>query len=130
MQRESIPNRLIGGHKFFERLEVKDILAYLQLVENPSFEPAILRVLNVPKRGIGEKVSRAVQSVGVHSWASQSVQSLLAEAKAKKMSLMEFAEHIVDTSHKNKHRQKLEPFVRAIRRLRARSHGVSRRVPF
>ena len=37
LQKDSIPNRIIGGHKFFERMEIKDILAYLQLAENPGF---------------------------------------------------------------------------------------------
>ncbi len=37
MQKESIPNKVVGGHKFFERMEVKDLLAYLQLVDNPNF---------------------------------------------------------------------------------------------
>lgn len=56
LQKEGIPCRILGGHKFFERLEVKDILAYLQLLDNPAFVPALLRVINVPGRGIGEKV--------------------------------------------------------------------------
>jgi DNA helicase-2/ATP-dependent DNA helicase PcrA len=37
LQKDSIPNKIVGGHKFFERLEVKDLLAYLQLTENPGF---------------------------------------------------------------------------------------------
>jgi superfamily I DNA/RNA helicase len=37
LQKESIPNKVVGGHKFFERLEVKDLLAYMQLVDNPNF---------------------------------------------------------------------------------------------
>jgi len=37
LQKESIPNRIVGGHKFFERMEIKDLLAYLQLAENPDF---------------------------------------------------------------------------------------------
>lgn len=56
LQRESIPNRVLSGVKFFERIEIKDLLAYLQLVDNPDYEPAFLRVINVPKRQIGEKV--------------------------------------------------------------------------
>jgi superfamily I DNA/RNA helicase len=34
LQKDSIPNRIVGGHKFFERMEIKDLLAYLQLAEN------------------------------------------------------------------------------------------------
>lgn len=56
LQKEGIPCRILGGHRFFERLEVKDVLAYLQLLDNPAFVPALLRVINVPGRGIGEKV--------------------------------------------------------------------------
>jgi DNA helicase-2/ATP-dependent DNA helicase PcrA len=37
LQRAGIPSRVIGGHKFFERMEVKDVLAYLQLADNPNF---------------------------------------------------------------------------------------------
>lgn len=37
LQKEGIPSRIIGGHKFFERMEIKDLLAYLQLADNPHF---------------------------------------------------------------------------------------------
>lgn len=37
LQKDSIPNRIVGGHKFFERMEIKDMLAYLQLAETPGF---------------------------------------------------------------------------------------------
>jgi DNA helicase-2/ATP-dependent DNA helicase PcrA len=37
LQKDSVPNRIVGGHKFFERMEIKDLLAYLQLAENPNF---------------------------------------------------------------------------------------------
>lgn len=48
------PYKLIGGNKFFERKEVKDFLAYLKFVANPSDSESILRVINVPKRNIGD----------------------------------------------------------------------------
>lgn len=56
LQQESVPSRVLGGHKFFERAEVKDVLVYLQLADNPAFTPAFVRVVNVPRRGVGEKV--------------------------------------------------------------------------
>lgn len=43
LQKDSVPNRIVGGHKFFERLEIKDMLAYLQLAENPGFTVCLQR---------------------------------------------------------------------------------------
>ena len=48
------PFKIIGGNKFFERKEVKDFLAYLKFIANPNDSESILRVINVPRRGIGE----------------------------------------------------------------------------
>jgi DNA helicase-2/ATP-dependent DNA helicase PcrA len=49
-----IPYRLVGAVSFYERREVKDLLAYLRLLVNPADDEAFLRVVNVPRRGIGE----------------------------------------------------------------------------
>jgi len=49
-----IPYRLIGAISFYERREVKDLLAYLRLIANPADDEAFLRVVNVPRRGIGD----------------------------------------------------------------------------
>ena len=49
-----IPYRLIGAISFYERREVKDVLAYLRLLANPADDEALLRVVNVPRRGIGD----------------------------------------------------------------------------
>ncbi len=52
--RHDIPYRVIGGTRFYDRREVKDLLAYLRLLENPDDEVSARRIANVPKRGLGE----------------------------------------------------------------------------
>jgi DNA helicase-2/ATP-dependent DNA helicase PcrA len=52
--RGGIPYRVVGGTRFYDRREVKDALAYVKVVVNPSDEVSVKRVLNVPKRGIGD----------------------------------------------------------------------------
>lgn len=58
--RSGIPYRVIGGTRFYERREVKDLLAYLHAVVNPDDTVSIRRVLNMPKRGLGDKAEEAV----------------------------------------------------------------------
>ncbi len=50
-----IPYKVFGGFKFFERKEIKDVLAYMRLISNPFDDEAFTRIINVPKRGIGGK---------------------------------------------------------------------------
>ncbi len=50
-----VPYQIIGGMKFFERAEIKDMLSYLRLIANPASDTDFLRVVNVPARGIGQK---------------------------------------------------------------------------
>ncbi len=50
-----IPYKVFGGFKFFERKEIKDLIAYFRILVNPLDNDAILRVINIPKRGIGER---------------------------------------------------------------------------
>tara|TARA_B100000029_G_scaffold165536_1_gene161699 strand:- start:24392 stop:26710 length:2319 start_codon:yes stop_codon:yes gene_type:complete len=53
--RQGIPYRLVGGVKFYDRKEVKDILSFLKLIDNPAADAALERVINVPARGISAK---------------------------------------------------------------------------
>ena len=72
-----IPYRLVGAVSFYERREVKDVLAYLRLIANPADDQAFLRVVNVPRRGIGDaSVAQLVRA------ATQWRQSLFETARA------------------------------------------------
>ena len=54
LRRENIPYKIIGGLKFYERKEIKDIIAYLRLIQNSSDNLSLRRIINEPKRGIGK----------------------------------------------------------------------------
>jgi DNA helicase II / ATP-dependent DNA helicase PcrA len=58
--RVGLPYRVVGGIRFYERREVRDLLAYLRLIANPADEVSLRRVLNVPKRGIGDRAEEYV----------------------------------------------------------------------
>jgi len=60
--RVGLPYRVVGGVRFYERREVRDLLAYLRLIANPADEVSLRRVLNTPKRGIGERAEEYVAS--------------------------------------------------------------------
>ena len=68
-KRRGIPYRVYGGMKFFDRAEVKDMLAYLSVIENPADDLRLTRIINTPARGIGaasvEKASRLAVEAGV-----------------------------------------------------------------
>ena len=54
LRREDIPYKIVGGLKFYERKEIKDIIAYLRLIQNTSDNLSLTRIINEPKRGIGK----------------------------------------------------------------------------
>ena len=54
LRREDIPYKIIGGLKFYDRKEIKDIVAYLRLIHNHSDNLSLIRIINAPKRGIGK----------------------------------------------------------------------------
>jgi len=70
--RSDIPYQIIGGLKFYDRKEIKDALAYLRLLTNPNDTVSLLRILNTPRRGIGQKtvdqLVNASQQLGVPLW--------------------------------------------------------------
>lgn len=74
--RAQMPYKLVGGLRFYSRKEVKDVLAYLRVIQNPADEFSLFRIINVPKRGIGAKTWE-----GLRVWAQaqgwQPTQALL-----------------------------------------------------
>ena len=61
--REAIPYKIVGGLKYFERKEIKDIIAYLRLINNTSDNLALKRIINEPKRGIGKTSLDKIQAI-------------------------------------------------------------------
>ena len=60
--RIGLPYKVVGGVRFYERKEIKDAIAYLRAIVNPADEVSLRRILNVPKRGIGERAESAVEA--------------------------------------------------------------------
>ena len=63
--RAGVPYRIVGGTKFFDRAEIRDVMAYLTLVVNPADDIAAKRVINVPRRGIGKATIERIDQFGL-----------------------------------------------------------------
>jgi DNA helicase-2/ATP-dependent DNA helicase PcrA len=76
LRRYNIPYTMVGGFSFYERAEIKDLLAYLRLIRNPHDSMALQRVINTPARGIGktslETLERLALETGVSTWEALS----------------------------------------------------------
>lgn len=91
-----IPYKIIGGFKFYERQEIRDAVAYLRLVLNPNDDLAFVRIVNVPRRGIGEVVMRSLQETAGANHCSLFEAIGKAELKpAPKKALIGFAEQVL-----------------------------------
>lgn len=62
LMRENIPYKIVGGTRFYDRKEIKDVIAYLRLVAYPHDEVSLKRVINVPPRGIGKKAIETLEA--------------------------------------------------------------------
>ena len=67
LRRESIPYKIIGGLKFYERKEIKDIISYLRLIQNTADNLSLKRIINEPKRGIGKTSLDKIEEISNNS---------------------------------------------------------------
>jgi DNA helicase-2/ATP-dependent DNA helicase PcrA len=93
--RYGVPYRLVGGTRFYQRQEIKDIIAYLRVIHNPQDNVSLLRIINVPGRGIGQKTISTLQS-----WA-----------KVHDVSLFEAVAQISQNAVANEAKQALSPHI-------------------
>ena len=102
----NIPYRVVGGVRFYDRAEVKDVLAYLRLVHNPDDDVSLLRVINVPARGIGKST----------------IDRVLDDAARAGSSTWDAIRRVIDDpAQPSATRKKLLAFLELVERLRARS---------
>ena len=114
-----LPYRVIGGPRFYERQEIKDAIAYLEITLNPANDLKFERIVNVPKRGLGDTAVRRVSEL----------------ARARSISLYQAAREIVETEElTGRARKALADLVTAFERWRApdrqhEAHGAGRADP-
>jgi DNA helicase-2/ATP-dependent DNA helicase PcrA len=118
MRRYQLPYQVVGGFSFYERAEIKDMISYLKLINNPQDSIALLRVINTPTRGIGkstiETLERLSLETGMSLWSAiseaierrllpqracaalKSFKDLIEDARA--MLLGTFAERVAETA--------------------------------
>jgi DNA helicase-2/ATP-dependent DNA helicase PcrA len=101
MVKEGIPYNIVGGTKFYDRKEIKDVLAYLTLVANRNDDVALRRIINFPVRGIGEK----------------SIKMFVDLASKKKTSLFDSLEFCRDLKLRGKQQDSIESFHASIKKF-------------
>ena len=82
-RRAGIPYRIIGAISFYDRREVKDLLAYLRLVANPADDEAFLRAVGVPKRGLGESSLATLGEAAARRGTSRCWRPLVARDRSR-----------------------------------------------
>ena len=100
LMRYAIPYTMVGGTKFYDRKEIKDVLAYLRLLYNPEDSLSLTRIINVPKRNIGattmEHVAAYAEEKGISLFEALSSTDDIPVTKRAKASLENFAAMIFD----------------------------------
>ena len=101
-----LPYRVIGGPRFYERLEIRDAMAYFRVVCSPDDDLALERIINTPKRGLGEKAIQTIQRL----------------ARDNGVSMLDGARIAIDAGLSGKGRQALSELIDALDRWRLHMH--------
>ena len=80
LSRSGIPHRIIGGHRFYDREEIRDMVAYLQVINNPHDDIRLSRIINVPKRSIGARTVAVAAEIA--SGLGESIYTVIKDADA------------------------------------------------
>ncbi|MBP2704783.1 DNA helicase PcrA [Microbispora sp. RL4-1S] len=118
--RTGLPYKVVGGVRFYERKEVKDLLAYLRVLANPNDTVSLRRILNVPKRGIGDRAEamveafanrerisfweglrRAAEAPGIATRSLNAIRDFVAvldDLRAKELPISELAEEVLNST--------------------------------
>ncbi len=106
---EGVPYNVVGGTNFYSRMEIKDILAYLKTIETGRDEVAVRRILNVPRRGIGNATLEKLEDY----------------AQMRGIGFYEALEHADEIMSLGKGVSKLQAFVRLIREFRSKAQEIT-----
>ncbi len=115
--RSAIPYKVVGGLRFYDRKEIKDIVAYLRLIHNPNDSLSFQRIINEPKRGIGkttlDKISEISQDFDVSSFEVARFANQYTQLSKTAIKLVEFSE-IILSLQKSLHTMPLKDFVEKV----------------
>lgn len=102
LNRSQIPYNIYGGTKFYERKEIKDLIAYLRVIQNPQDDISIKRIINVPRRGIGLRTIEKIEDRA--SLKQESMYSVLIDIETNseistkaRNSISEFVDNVIGT---------------------------------
>ncbi|MDX1706570.1 DNA helicase Rep [Pseudidiomarina sp.] len=105
-----IPYRITGGQSFFARAEVKDIMAYLRLLVNPTDDTALIRIINIPKRGIGpgtvERIGDLANELHISLLEAAQHQALKTRMGSREYQSVQYFTHLItQTARRCDHRE-------------------------
>ncbi|MFM8186430.1 MAG: ATP-dependent helicase, partial [Alphaproteobacteria bacterium] len=118
LMQNAVPYVVIGGMKFYDRLEIKDSIAYLRFCSNLADDLALLRIINVPKRGVGEasienlRNIAKLENISLYNAIKKSLENGLIKGKAKEN--LAFLVAVIKKNHQNINQNSLSNLAREL----------------